>query len=265
MDFLWQALSLLALIAGIFIGEFLSTRAFGRPKTKVLAIAEVLVFVAVLVLLTSSIYFMALDLGMMLATNFLAGAITAVVSRGISTGISLLATMPSIGLFQAYSREEKLLIRSAEALAARGFEPEDIKEIFRRAGFSGSSIEAIFRTHRFEHSVHPLVKEVARLEEEAASLRQQAGPVGPAQKQARQAAPARKAQAPGGIPGDIYEFLRKNRRKEFTGDQLREELDIGSTKDSGKVMVSNAVSELVEKGLVSARREGKFKFYSANS
>jgi hypothetical protein len=170
MEFFEQVLSIIALIFGLVLGEFIASRAFGRPRVAILFFVEIILYAIIIVAFGDSIFFYQFDLTI-LGTNFVIGFLASIVVRAVSTAIGAAAAVPEKVALGKYSREEKLLIETAKALAAHGMEIEEIKKIAATSGFSRKTIKEIFSQHRFEVKPHPLVQEVARLEEIVAELR----------------------------------------------------------------------------------------------
>jgi hypothetical protein len=162
---LWMEFaSALALIIGIIIGERFATLAFGRPKTAVLQVLELVIFVIAIVGVGRSVLLTQFDIMIILAVNFMIGVIAAVFSRGVSSGLGLMAELPKSRAFAKHTPEEKLAINTAKALAASGFNEADIRGILGQSGYPRQFIDSMFATSSFSYKPHPLVKRVAELE-----------------------------------------------------------------------------------------------------
>jgi hypothetical protein len=170
MDLIQQFFLSLILIIGIVIGESLATKAFGRPKQQPLFLFELAVFVLVIILATTTLQYTQLSFIPLLAVNALIGVISAVVSRGVSTGLGYLSALPQKKPFQKYTNEERLLQNVMHAMCESGLKREEITDVLARSGYDRKDIDSIWTLKKMKTKPHPLLKRVAKLEEEVREL-----------------------------------------------------------------------------------------------
>jgi len=171
MALLEDFLASLCLILGIVLGESIASKAFGRPIKKSLFLVELVIFVAIIMLVSRTIYLMEFDLIILLLINGFIGVISAIASRGVSTGLGIIAKITEERGLSRYTREERLVINTIELLSKQGVKKEEIKQMLYDAGFSKKMVEHIFKTHKFKTYLNPLVKRIAELEEEIERLK----------------------------------------------------------------------------------------------
>ncbi len=140
MDILYQIIMLLALIAGVIVGEGIATRVFGQPKKSWLWIIEILIFVVVLVVVSNEIYVYDLNIGLMSVINGIVGMLTALVSRTASTALGKAGVLPE-AVLHGMNREERLALNVARELGKRRFGEKRIREVLEKSGFNKKEIE----------------------------------------------------------------------------------------------------------------------------
>jgi len=163
---------LVSLIIGGFLGSYLGSKLFGKPKYGWAVILEILVyaFVIILVFTFSAPTKIAVEL---VVFYFGVGVFALLLSRAISTGLGFLANKieEKTGEKAETTREEKLIINVAAILFYYGLSEEKVKETLVSAGFKKSMVENILATRHFEKGVNPLVKRIAELEAEIRRLK----------------------------------------------------------------------------------------------
>lgn len=166
-----QGVLLSTLVVGMIIGELFASSVFGRPKKFLLVIAETIVFVAVLVLLSNSILLSTQDLLLTAGINFVLGLTVVVVSRAITTGVGYAGELPAKGLLGMYSREEKLALNVIQTLLDAGVEMPAVKEALRKSGFSQKGVDEL-TSRKYVQKPNKLLQKVLELEKELGKLRE---------------------------------------------------------------------------------------------
>ncbi|MFQ6010191.1 MAG: hypothetical protein ACE5J7_03680 [Candidatus Aenigmatarchaeota archaeon] len=161
MEILTQMIALMALLIGIFVGEMITFRAFGRPKAKAL-IVDMFIFVVVLVLIFNFVSFTALG-WLFYLVNFIVGMLSIVMVRGIEASIKL-TDRPKEG--------EKIAVNIVRTLSRYGLDDNEIKSVLKRSGLSPRSVDKLAELveKNVPHYVPKLVKIEADLEEIKAGI-----------------------------------------------------------------------------------------------
>ncbi|MEM5804452.1 MAG: hypothetical protein QXU82_01195 [Candidatus Aenigmatarchaeota archaeon] len=163
MDMLIQIMSLMSLLIGIFIGEMVTLRAFGKPKPKAM-IADMFIFVVVLVIMFNFISFTTLGY-LYYLVNFVVGVLSIVMVRGIETGIKL-TERPKEG--------DKIAVNIVRSLSRYGLDDNEIKGVLKRSGISPKTVDQLqdLIEKNVPHYVPKLVKIESDLEEIKAGIAQ---------------------------------------------------------------------------------------------
>jgi len=156
MDIITQIIALLSLLVGIFLGEMITLRAFGKPKPKAL-FADMIIFVVVMVLMFNFISFTTLGY-MYYVVNFVVGILSIVMVRGLETSVKL-TERPKEG--------DKLAVNIVRSLSRYGLDDGEIKGVLKRSGMSPRTVDQLSELieKNVPHYVPKLVKMEADLEE----------------------------------------------------------------------------------------------------
>jgi hypothetical protein len=135
-----QFIITISLISGITIGEIISTKVFGALKKKIYVLIELILFVAIIILATSTVQVK--DVSYAGLYYLLIGAITIIFVRGIMTfgGIFSIKVMKALKI----KNELDYIIGTRKALERRGFKEYEIKRILKEIGFPNKKIEMVF-------------------------------------------------------------------------------------------------------------------------
>lgn len=125
-----QAVSVFMFISGVIIGEYLTYRFFGKPKSAAI-LADLIIFVIVASLLFSYMEFR--EVGVFYyAANLFIGILTVVIVRSIEY---------PLGLTEKGIEHEKIIINIIRTLSRHGLDKQEIKEVLRKSGFSSQIIK----------------------------------------------------------------------------------------------------------------------------
>jgi len=120
-----HAFSMISLIVGVLIGEYLTYRIFGKPKAWAVFI-DIIVFIFVLSAVLNSFTFT--DTGLMYyITNIIIGAFSITVVRAIEA---------PLGLTEKDVKQEKAVINIVRELSRHGLSKQEIKDVLKKSGFS---------------------------------------------------------------------------------------------------------------------------------
>lgn len=142
MNLIFQIITTLALVIGIFLGEAVSTKAFGTFKKWWYYLIEIVLFVTIIVVVFSTIEIEIYAENISYIISFLIGFISIIFARGLISGL---------GFFSVHFKEKVLkkrneldyIIGLKRALKRRNFKKEEIKKILNEVGFSDKRIEKV--------------------------------------------------------------------------------------------------------------------------
>ncbi|MCD6576298.1 MAG: hypothetical protein J7K73_04025 [Nanoarchaeota archaeon] len=141
MNLYLQILTTLSLVGGIFVGELAATKVFGVMKKTIYFLAEIVIFVALIVVLTNSMQITDPYVGSIV--YFIVGFTTIVFVRGVITGLGLMSEKASKKVMHKKD-EMDYLFGLRKSLERRGFSNKEIKRIAKEVGFSEKLIEKAF-------------------------------------------------------------------------------------------------------------------------
>jgi hypothetical protein len=125
-----HAFSMISLIVGVLIGEYLTYRIFGKPKAWAVFI-DLIVFIFVLSTILTSFTFT--DSGLMYyITNIVIGAFSITLVRAIEA---------PLGLTERDIKQEKAVINIVRELSRHGLDKGEIKDVLKKSGFSPSVVK----------------------------------------------------------------------------------------------------------------------------
>ncbi|MEM7813424.1 MAG: hypothetical protein QW548_00815 [Candidatus Aenigmatarchaeota archaeon] len=159
-DFIIQALSLIALIAGVMFGELLTLKAFGRPK-RVALMLDIILFVILVTGIFYCLGFYAAD-AVFYAANFFVGLIAIVLTRTIEAALGLTERVASAG-----DVAEKLV----PVLAKAGLDADEIKSVLLSIGVSAKLLDKL--SAKVDKAVPPYLPKIVRIYDELDDIRAQ--------------------------------------------------------------------------------------------
>jgi len=142
MNIILQIITTLALISGISIGEFLSTKVFGILKKSWLYIVELLIFVIIIVTILNSISLEIYSIYLIAVIYFISGFLTIIFVRGIISGLGLFSEHFKRNILKN-KNELDYILGLKKALERRKFKQDDILKILKEVGFSEKNINKI--------------------------------------------------------------------------------------------------------------------------
>ena len=159
VELLVQVASLLSLLFGILIGEVVTIKIFGRPKSKII-ILDIVVFVLILVLIFN--YVSLTELGYIYyALNFVVGLFVIVLLRAIES---------TLKLTENPKEEEKIAVNVIRILSRYGVSEEEIKYVLKKAGISSKIVDRM--SEYLEHNVPHYAPKLAKLEADIEEIKQ---------------------------------------------------------------------------------------------
>ncbi|MBU5575425.1 MAG: hypothetical protein KQA40_03100 [Candidatus Aenigmarchaeota archaeon] len=132
VDILVQVIALISLMIGIFLGESLVIKVFGKLKPKFVLI-DIIFFVILITIIYT--FFAFTELGLIFyVLNFGIGLLTIIILRAFEA---------ALGFTESTSVHEKISINVIRALARYGLSEDEIKGVLKRSGISPKTVDRL--------------------------------------------------------------------------------------------------------------------------
>ncbi len=142
MNLIFQVITTLALVLGIFLGEAVSTKAFGTFEKWWYYLIEIILFVIIIVIVFSIIEIEFYAENITYLISFLVGFISIIFARGVISGLGFFSEQFKEKILKQ-KNEMDYIIGLKKALGRRNFKDDEIKKISKEVGFYDKKIKKV--------------------------------------------------------------------------------------------------------------------------
>ena len=158
IELLVQFLTLASFIVGLVAGEVISYKAFGRPKSPIVLLADVLLIVFIISIIYTYVGFFTAGL-VFYITNFVAGFLTIMIARGVEWGL---------GMTHREGISSSKTIDIIRVLAHHGLDVDEIRGALKQFGLHHKGVEKY--SHLIEKAVPAYVPKMVKMEKTLESI-----------------------------------------------------------------------------------------------
>ena len=158
IELLIQFLSLASFIGGLVIGELVSYKAFGRPKSSFVFIIDIFLIIFIISAIYAYVGFYAQGI-IFYVTNFVGGMLTILIARAVEW---------SLGMTQKEGISTNKTIDIIRVLAHHGLDMEEIKGALKQFGMPNKGVEKY--NHLIEKTVPAYVPKLVKMEKTLESI-----------------------------------------------------------------------------------------------